>query len=245
MKKVLTLILAAALAASMTGCAANENESSDNSRGSVSDSKTDSKDSSKTESKEDSKTESKEDSKTESKNDSKTDSKDDAKVDSNVGSSSDEKSEPAAPVQSDPEKTKAEIQKYLNEDLLPLAPLEKEMLESYASVVGANYTDDKTLHTELSTKTLPTAKKLNEGAVELAGKITAPELLEVHNKYLEYVGNLISGFEIMIEALEKQNVVMITNANSKINDANTVIAEYKDEMGALIEKYNISTNTVI
>ncbi len=241
MKKVLTLILAAALAASMTGCAANENESSDNSRGSVSDSKTDSKDSSKTESKEDSKTESKEDSKT----DSKTDSKDDAKVDSNVGSSSDEKSEPAAPAQSDPEKTKAEIQKYLNEDLLPLAPLEKEMLESYASVVGANYTDDKTLHTELSTKTLPTAKKLNEGAVELAGKITDPELLEVHNKYLEYVGNLISGFEIMIEALEKQNVVMITNANSKINDANTVIAEYKDEMGALIEKYNISTNTVI
>ncbi len=241
MKKVLTLILAAALAASMTGCAANENESSDNSRGSVSDSKTDSKDSSKTESKEDSKTESKND----SKNDSKTDSKDDAKVDSNVGSSSDEKSEPTAPAQSDPEKAKAEIQKYLNEDLLPLAPLEKEMLESYASVVGANYTDDKTLHTELSTKTLPTAKKLNEGAVELAGKITDPELLEVHNKYLEYVGNLISGFEIMIEALEKQNVVMITNANSKINDANTVIAEYKDEMGALIEKYDVPTNTVI
>jgi len=237
MKKIITLILAAALAASMTGCAANENKTSDNSGSSVSDSK-DSKDD---KDDKDSKTESKDDSETESKNDSKTESKDE----SSVQSSSGEKGEPSAPEQSDPEKTKAAIEKYLNEDLLPLAPLEKEMLESYTSVVGTNYTDDKTLHTELTTKTLPTAKQLNEGAVALADEITDPELSEVHKLYLEYVGNLVSGFEIMIEALEKQNIVMITEANTKINDANTVVAEYKDEMGVLIEKYNVSVNTVI
>ncbi len=235
MKKLLSVFCAAAVALTMTGCSFDNNERNDPG-----------------ESKIDSKTESKVDSKTDSKTESKTDSKTDNNIESDVNLNANNNIEikndnmPENKPENDAEpgsekynKTREAIIEYINTDLVKIAETESKMLTSYSSVSGTNYTNDLAMYNELTNTTIPTAKQLNQEAIELANKITDPELLMVHKKYLEYTSGLVSAFGIMTTALKKQDITMVTTANEKLTGANNSVMDYKAELTVLAEKYDV------
>lgn len=135
--------------------------------------------------------------------------------------------------------TQDAILQYINKDLVPIAELETTMLNSYSSVSGSNYTDDQTMYNTIVNTTLPLAKQLNEKALSLVNTIDDPELLMVHKKYVEYSSKMVSSFALMVTALDTQDVTMVTNANEKLNEANSAGIDFKAELTNLAKKYNV------
>lgn len=217
MKKVLSLILSAAAVLCLAGC--------DNSSGITSTSSSSSSSVSKPESKPESTPESKPESIPESVPESKPEST--------------TESTPESSPEGDADKAQAILQ-YLNKDLLPVGELEEKVLTSYSSVTGNNYKSDNIMLNEFSTKTLRLTKQLNEAAVEVKQKISDPDILAIHEKYIIYTEKLTETITMMISALKNQNMDTMNAANQKLNEANASVTEYKNEMTLLANKNGVT-----
>ena len=127
------------------------------------------------------------------------------------------------------------IMNYVNVDLVAIAEIEGQMLESFESVSGDNYVDDETMYNEFNNVTAILARDLNNKATEIAGTITDPELLEVHKIYMDYATKFSSAINIMIAALQEQDTAQVAEANEKINESNNLYLDYNQKLNALIE----------
>lgn len=136
------------------------------------------------------------------------------------------------------EKQEALLQ-YLNEDIVELVKIENELIESYSSVTGENYSSDMETYTEFVENTVNLARELNDEAVDLSLNISDDEVLDVHRLYMNYSNKFLSTISIMISALENQDATQIAEANEKLNEANNLVLDYKRELNKLAEKYNI------
>ncbi len=114
------------------------------------------------------------------------------------------------------------------------------MLASYSKVTGANYKSDALMLTEFNTKTLPLARQLNEAAVKVTSKISDPEILAIHQKYITYTTKIIDTLTLMISALKNQSVNTMNTANQTLNEANASVIEYRNEITALANKNGVT-----
>lgn len=150
---------------------------------------------------------------------------------------------PESELESSPEGTvnkTAAILQYINTDLVPAAEIEKKMLASYMSVTGDNYKTDAAMLVEFNTKTLPLARQLNKEAVEVTAKISDPEILAIHEKYITYTTKIIDTLTQMISAVKNQNAATMTAANKTLDEANASVVEYKNEITALANKNGVT-----
>lgn len=222
MKKVLSLILSAAAVLCLAGC---DNSSGITSISNSSSSSSSSKSSSSSNSSKSSVPENKPESKPES-----------APVSS---PESTPESTPESIPEGATEKSLAILQ-YLNTDLLPVGELEEKVLTSYSSVTGNKYKSDNIMLNEFSTKTLPLARQLHEAAVDVKQKISDPEILAIHKKYITYSEKLIETLTLMISALKNQNMDTMNSANQMLNEANASVLEYRNEITALANKNGVT-----
>lgn len=132
-----------------------------------------------------------------------------------------------------------ELIDYINNDLAELVTLENEMLESYGSVTGDNYSNDIDMYTEFTTNTVELARKLYDKAVEISEDIADEKILEVHRLYLNYSNKSLNVTILMVSALEKQDVSLMVEANEKLNEANNYALDYKEALSKLAEEYNV------
>lgn len=129
--------------------------------------------------------------------------------------------------------------KYINEDTAEMGEIESELLESYGSVTGDNYSSDIETYTEFNNNTITLARELSDEAVDISFSITDDEILEVHRIYMDYSNKFLSAVGIMISAIENQDTAQISEANEKLNEANNLALDYKRELQNLAKKYNI------
>ena len=130
-----------------------------------------------------------------------------------------------------------EILNYVNVDLVPILEKETTMIEAYESVSGENYSDDQTMYDTITGVVLPASTEL----VELSEKLTftSEDLKSVHNIYISLVTTQLEAFTMVVEALEKQDADMITEANGLLEKTRELADEYGVKMQELLDTHGI------
>jgi len=132
---------------------------------------------------------------------------------------------------------------YINTTSVSLKEQEQNMLASYSSVIGMNYTDDNTLCMELVTNTIPMATSLKSSAEAISETITVEELAEVHNLYVSYVSEFLDALNLLITAVDEQDKTISAQANEKLNNANVMASEFRTGLQSLAEEYEITSES--
>lgn len=128
---------------------------------------------------------------------------------------------------------------YINVDMVELVEIEEDLLYSYESVTGDNYSSDLETYNEFYDNTILLARELNDAAVTLSFSISDSEILDVHRIYMDYSNKFLSTLSIMISALENQDYTQLAEANEKLNEANNLALDYQQALLDLAEKYDI------
>lgn len=129
---------------------------------------------------------------------------------------------------------------YINNSMAELGAIEAELLESYESVTGDNYTNDLDMLTELTTNTSVLARELQDKAVEIAEDITDAEILAVHQLYMNYSSKLMNAINLTILGIETQDMTAILEVNEMINESNNHILDYKEALYKLAEERRVT-----
>lgn len=133
-----------------------------------------------------------------------------------------------------------ELLQYINTDVKEMGELETQFLESYKSVTGDKYINDKIMYQEFTTNTLILARKLNDKSVEVGGKLTNEEILSVHKLYMNCCTKYLNVVSMIISALEDQDASQMRTANNILNEANSLAIDYKSQLNTLAQKYNVT-----
>jgi hypothetical protein len=116
------------------------------------------------------------------------------------------------------------------DQMTPLAEQEQSIISRYDSVSGDNYTDDLTMYTEL-VDMVPDVRDFI-AKIE-AIRPTDPEIARVHEIYVEAWNAQASGFTMTIDALEKQDIGIATEANRYLAEGRSLMRQYIQEVGSL------------
>ena len=136
-------------------------------------------------------------------------------------------------------KTSQELLDYINSDMIRLGQIETEMINSYNSVAGVNYTDDLASYDEIKNVTLPAARKLTSEANTVYNRLSSKEIKEVHLIYLDICNEYCEAFDGILEGLEKQDVTTVRKAVEKIEQINALATDYQNAIKQLAEKYGL------
>lgn len=133
----------------------------------------------------------------------------------------------------------AEVKNYIDTAAMTFGAQEKLMLESYTSVIGANYTDDSTMCMEFVTNTIPLATNLQTTVEGLTETIANEDVLRVHNIYLSYVSEFVGALRMLLTAVDEQDKTLAAEANAMLNNSNTYATEFREGLQELKGKYDL------
>lgn len=117
---------------------------------------------------------------------------------------------------------------------------ETAVMESFGSVSGTNFTDDDTLYTEVSQRTIPLCQQLNEKVLAIVPEDA--EISAAHGIYRDYVTKMLNALTLMTSALSNQDAGQVAEANDLINEANDLSVSYQQALRTLAEERNVSLN---
>ncbi len=140
--------------------------------------------------------------------------------------------------QEDETAIKADFLNYTSKELKTIAPLEKEVIDSYAGVSGENYTDDTTMHKTLKSIAIPTSKLLIDKAEAIVPETKV--VTDAHKTYLSAINNQHSAFTMLLTALETQDADLVAEANEKLALARKEMDDYIVAVNDLAIKYDIN-----
>ena len=126
------------------------------------------------------------------------------------------------------------------QELAEIEPLEAEVMESFASVSGTNYTDDDTMYAEITERTLPLCQQMNEKVLEIVSG--DPEIEELCKMHRDYVTKWLNALGTLASALSNQDTAQATEANNQINAANDLAADFQQAVRSLAEERNVTLN---
>ncbi|MDZ5471331.1 hypothetical protein SM124_06180 [Bacillus sp. 31A1R] len=126
---------------------------------------------------------------------------------------------------------------YINEEIQPLADLETKAMDAYDSVTGANYTDDQTTYNTIKDEVVPTYRDFIDKLEAI--KPETEEVSKLHEQYIDAANMQHSAFIIILDALEKADTGLITEANDKLAEARKGIRSYQKDLEKLAEENNV------
>ena len=78
-----------------------------------------------------------------------------------------------------------------------------------------------------------------EDILKIGDDIHDVEVQEVHRIYMNYSSKLLSTIGLMVLAIENQDVILMSQVNEKLNDANNLALDFRREISELAAKYNV------
>lgn len=135
---------------------------------------------------------------------------------------------------------KKDLITYVNDGVLPLAQDEKAITEKYESVTGDKYTDDVTLYNTLRDDIIPEYTKYLD-KVE-AVKTETPEVRAVHETYIKAVSTQKEAFITMVDALEKQDLNLINESNTKLSEGKKLFRDFGEQLNTLAKEHDVTMN---
>ena len=131
------------------------------------------------------------------------------------------------------------VRTYIDTTSVSLKQQEQNMLASYSSVIGTNYTDDSTLCLELVTNTIPMATSLQTEAQGITETITNEELKAVHELYVSYTTEFVDALRLLLTAVDEQDETYTQAANIKLSNADSYAKEFRTKLEELKTKYKL------
>ncbi len=141
-------------------------------------------------------------------------------------------------------KVSQELIDYINSDATRLAEIETEIIDSYNSVSGVNYTDDAAFYDEIKNVALPAAKRLISEANSVYSKLSSEEIKKAHSIYLDACNVYYEALEGMLEGVEKQDVTTIRKASEKLEQISELATDYQNAIKQLAEKYRVELQPI-
>jgi hypothetical protein len=127
---------------------------------------------------------------------------------------------------------------YINVELPKVATIESEAIDAYSSVVGDNYTSDDVMYKKITEVVIP---KYTSFSKQLAAIVPATgELKKIHKEYVKASQEQLKAFNLIADALQKQDANEIKQANAELSKAASLIASWKKDLLAMCKKHNIT-----
>lgn len=131
------------------------------------------------------------------------------------------------------------LEAYIQE-LMKIADLENELIESHNSVVDENFTDDATLYAEFTGRTLPLCQQMVEKASAI--RSDDPEIAELHKIYQDWSKALLERVTTAISAIDNQDEAQRSKSKEKSDEANELISRYTQSFQTLAEERGVPLN---
>jgi hypothetical protein len=131
-----------------------------------------------------------------------------------------------------------DLVEYINQGILRINALERRAVESYAAVIGENYTTDEKVYEALKNVVIPTYKRFLD---ELSNITTQNE--EVRNLHRIYVGAAeltYDGFKTKMMGIENNNMSIVDAGNEKIEKGRDEIIRWDQERIELFKKHGVA-----
>ncbi|MBW2053750.1 MAG: hypothetical protein JRI85_16165 [Deltaproteobacteria bacterium] len=130
-----------------------------------------------------------------------------------------------------------DLVEYVNKEILGIAELEKAALESYASVIGKNYTTDERVCEALKNDVIPQYRRFLELLREISPK--TEEVRNVHRIFIRGSEYLLSGFKAKMVGIETKQEPLIRVANRQIEKGRIENEKWRRELIDLYRKYGV------
>lgn len=126
---------------------------------------------------------------------------------------------------------------YINDEIAPISAEEAKIVANYDSVTGQNYTDDETTYKMLMDNVIPAYNELSDKILKIQPK--TPEVRELHDLFIKLSGIQKSAFVGIADAIEKQDLGLVNEANAKLDEANKLARDYQMKLQDMAKEYNI------
>jgi len=114
---------------------------------------------------------------------------------------------------------------------LILDTMQREAIEAYSKVTGSNYSGDDPLYEALTKTVIPKYGFFVSRLTDIHP--LQEEIKLMHKIYVEGAMLQLESFKIVKEAIEKQDVNLVTKANIKLSQGREKIEEWRNRMNAL------------
>lgn len=126
---------------------------------------------------------------------------------------------------------------FINEDVAATSENQSIAFDELAQVTGENYTDDETVYRTLEEKIIPAYEQVVATSKAIEPQI---EALEVPKEMLVEATELcLDSFQLRLEAIEKQDMEMMEEADATYNKYYERIEEYHEEVKTIANQHDI------
>jgi len=129
---------------------------------------------------------------------------------------------------------------YINVEMPKLADLESKATDAYASVSGENYQNDSIMYFTIQQNVIPPYEEFN--SIIKTIKPSTPEVQAMHNEYVEAAKDQLEAFQLVLEAIEKQDAEIITKANEDLDKAKQLLIYWRKDLDEACKKYDVALN---
>lgn len=139
----------------------------------------------------------------------------------------------ANPVQQD-------LVNYINVEMEKVRDLESTAVQAYASVSGENYENDSIMYTVINETVLPNYQEFYNTLSSI--KPATEEVANLHREYVRAASDQLEAFNLIIEAIEKQDVQIINRANEDLSQARALLTLWREDLDSACVKHNVVFN---
>lgn len=126
---------------------------------------------------------------------------------------------------------------YINVEMEKVRELESTAVQAYASVSGENYENDSIMYTVISETVLPNYQEFYNTLSSI--KPATEEVASLHREYVRAASDQLEAFNLIIEAIEKQDVQIINRANEDLSQARALLALWREDLDSACVKHNV------
>ncbi|MFL5730786.1 MAG: hypothetical protein ACJ75J_14960 [Cytophagaceae bacterium] len=127
---------------------------------------------------------------------------------------------------------------YINVEIPKVSALETEAVDAFQSVAGANYTSDSAMSEKMKSVVVP---KYNEFNTKLQAIVPATEeVKKIHGEYVEAAKDQMEAFNLIVDAIEKQNMDEVKKANEDLKKAITLVESWKKDLMETCKAHNVT-----
>ncbi len=122
----------------------------------------------------------------------------------------------------------------------PIIDQEANIINSFQSATGDDYTDDEALHNELVENILPATESLLADLRSISPETS--EIQQAHGHLVQGWESHLDGFRLMAEALEEQDEGTMEQGNQKLDEASQHLEQFNQTLQQVAQDHGIELN---
>lgn len=143
--------------------------------------------------------------------------------------------------QCSPDPVQTDLLNYINVEMPKVATLESEAISAYGSISGENYQNDSIMYFTITETVVPKYEEFY-GILKDIKPATA-EVQSLHKEYVQAAADQLEAFKLILDAIEKQDVLIITKANEDLAEGRALLKMWRADLDSACVKHNVVFNS--